>query len=138
MDKNSLWSAMIDVNISDDITLGGCYRQYFQDSKYELLSSSSQSTWYIFKDVTVPAALSNCSYRGNGKLDEVFYSYSGAINYVQEEVSKKQVSQNETRENIPRENNTSNDDILRAIGNGSGFFINDDFTSISILFNLAS
>ncbi|URQ68712.1 serine protease [SAR86 cluster bacterium] len=126
MDKNSLWSAMIDVNISDDITLGGCYRQYFQDSKYELLSSSSQSTWYIFKDVTVPAALSNCSYRGNGKLDEVFYSYSGAINYVQEEVSKNQVSQNETRENTPRENDNSNEDILRAIGNGSGFFINDD------------
>ena len=97
MDKNSLWSAMIDVNIADDITLGGCYRQYFKDTRYEVLSSSSQSTWYVFKEVTVPAPTSNCSYRGNGKLDEVYDSYSGALSYIDVELNKTEISKEEIR-----------------------------------------
>ncbi len=91
MDKNSLWSAMIDMNIGDDVTLGGCYRQYFKDTQYEILSSTSQSTFYVFKNVTVPASISNCSYRGNGILDEVYGSYGGALNYIQEEIKNKMI-----------------------------------------------
>ena len=90
---------MIDMNIGDDVTLGGCYRQYFKDTQYEILSSTSQSTFYVFKNVTVPASISNCSYRGNGILDEVYGSYGGALNYIQEEIKNK----NQIDENIKKE-----------------------------------
>lgn len=125
MDKNSLWSAMIDVNIADDITLGGCYRQYFKDTLYEVLSSSSQSTWYVFKEVTVPAPTSNCSYRGNGKLDEVYDSYSGALSYIEVELNKAEISKEEIRKKSTKISKVTDEDRLRVIGNGSGFFINN-------------
>ena len=117
---------MIDMNIGDDVTLGGCYRQYFKDTQYEILSSTSQSTFYVFKNVTVPASISNCSYRGNGILDEVYGSYGGALNYIQEEIkNKNQIVKNKPKEG-PKPNKASLDeDILRPIGNGSAFFIND-------------
>jgi S1-C subfamily serine protease len=126
MDKNSLWSAMIDMNIADDITLGGCYRQYFKDTKYEILSSTSQSAWYIFKEVTVPAPTSNCSYRGNGKLDEVYSDYNGAVKYIQKELSSTQIAQEDTQKNSNKTSQNPDEEALRVIGNGSGFFVNDN------------
>ena len=102
MDKNSLWSAMVDMNIADDITLGGCYMQYFSESQYEILSSSSQSTWYVFKEVSVPAAISNCSYRGNGKLEEVYSSYNGALSFIQNELKQSNDIKKEYVKNFKR------------------------------------
>ena len=41
MDKYSLWMVMIDMNFGDDVTLGGCYRNYYPEVNYEILGSSS-------------------------------------------------------------------------------------------------
>jgi len=126
MDKNSLWSAMVDMNIADDITLGGCYRQYFSESQYEILSSSSQSTWYVFKEVSVPAAISNCSYKGNGKLEEVYSSYNGALSFIQNELKQPNVTKNDNKENSKKVSENPDEDRLRIIATGSGFFVNDN------------
>ena len=126
MDKNSLWSAMVDMNIADDITLGGCYRQYFSESQYEILSSSSQSTWYVFKEVSVPAAISNCSYKGNGKLEEVYSTYNGALSFIQNELKQPNVTKNDNKENSKKVSENPDEDKLRIIATGSGFFVNDN------------
>jgi len=126
MDKNSLWSAMVDMNIADDITLGGCYRQYFSESQYEILSSSSQSTWYVFKEVSVPAAISNCSYRGNGKLEEVYSSYNGALSFIQNELKQSNDIKKDNKENSNKVSENPDEDRLRIIATGSGFFVNDN------------
>ena len=126
MDKNSLWSAMVDMNIADDITLGGCYRQYFSESQYEILSSSSQSTWYVFKEVSVPAAISNCSYKGNGKLEEVYSTYNGALSFIQNELKQPNVTKNDNKENSKKVSENPDEDRLRIIATGSGFFVNDN------------
>lgn len=126
MDKNSLWSAMVDMNIADDITLGGCYRQYFSESQYEILSSSSQSTWYVFKEVSVPAAISNCSYKGNGKLEEVYSSYNSALSFIQNELKQPNVTKNDNQENSKKVSENPDEDRLRIIATGSGFFVNDN------------
>ena len=126
MDKNSLWSAMVDMNIADDITLGGCYRQYFSESQYEILSSSSQSTWYVFKEVSVPAAISNCSYKGNGKLEEVYSSYNGALSFIQNVLKQTNVTKNDNKENSKKVSENPDEDRLRIIATGSGFFVNDN------------
>ena len=126
MDKNSLWSAMVDMNIADDITLGGCYRQYFSESQYEILSSSSQSTWYVFKEVSVPAAISNCSYKGNGKLEEVYSSYNGALSFIQNVLKQPNVTKNDNEENSKKVSENPDEDRLRIIATGSGFFVNDN------------
>ena len=115
MDKNSLWSAMVDMNIADDITLGGCYRQYFSESQYEILSSSSQSTWYVFKEVSVPAAISNCSYKGNGKLEEVYSTYNAALSFIQNELKQPNVTKNDNKENSKKVSENPDEDRLSLI-----------------------
>ena len=93
MDKSSLWTAMVDMNIGDDVTLGGCYRNYYPDVNYEILGSSSGYAWYVFNNVTVPASVNNCSYKGNGVLEEVFIGgmqrFADAEEYIKQQTSQK-------------------------------------------------
>ena len=127
MSKSSLFGAMIDMNIGDDITLGGCYRDYFADTQYEILGSSSRYAWYVFKDVTVPAAVSNCSYQGNGTLDEVYLSYTDALNYVQK---GSRVAENNPEEKVSVTDQEAEDELI-PFSNGTGFFINKDAYLVS-------
>ena len=125
MQKSSLWNAMVDVNFSDDITLGGCFRDYFPESQYEILGSSSGTVWYVFKDVTVPASVNNCSYKGNGILEEVFYSFNGALNFVKSnEQNKKIAKQSQKKEKNKTAKQLEEENKLIPISSGTAFFIN--------------
>ena len=127
MNKSSLWNAMVDMNFADDVTLGGCYRNYYPDVDYEILGSSSGYAWYVFKNVTVPASVNNCSYKGNGVLEEVFYGgayqFNNAEEYVKQQTSQQIVAEAE-KPNERQENTSSDENEVIPISSGSGFFVN--------------
>ena len=127
MNKSSLWNAMVDMNFADDVTLGGCYRDYFPDVNYEILGSSSGYAWYVFKDVTVPASVNNCSYKGNGVLEEVFYGgayqFTNAVEYVKQQTSQ-QIFAEADKPKESQENTSLDENEVIPISSGSGFFVN--------------
>lgn len=129
MNKSSLWNAMVDMNFADDVTLGGCYRDYFPDVNYEILGSSSGYAWYVFKDVTVPASVNNCSYKGNGVLEEVFYGgayqFTNAVEYVKQQTSQQIFAEVE-KPKESQENTSLDENEVIPISSGSGFFVNGD------------
>ena len=129
MNKSSLWNAMVDMNFADDVTLGGCYRNYYPDVDYEILGSSSGYAWYVFKNVTVPASVNNCSYKGNGVLEEVFYGgayqFTNAEEYVKQQTSQQIVAEAE-KPNERQENTSSDENEVIPISSGSGFFVNNN------------
>ena len=122
MQKSSLWNAMVDMNFGDDITLGGCYRNYFPETNYEILGSSSGYAWYVFEKVTVPASVSNCSYKGNGSLEEVFYSFNSAYEFVKNK--KTPIStQPKVEEKIVENSSKEDENQLIPISSGTGFLL---------------
>ena len=127
MNKSSLWNAMVDMNIADDVTLGGCYRNYYPDVDYEILGSSSGYAWYVFKNVTVPASVNNCSYKGNGVLEEVFYGgayqFTNAEEYIKQQTTQQIIAEVE-KPNERQENTSSDENEVIPISSGSGFFVN--------------
>lgn len=127
MNKSSLWNAMVDMNIADDVTLGGCYRNYYPDVDYEILGSSSGYAWYVFKNVTVPASVNNCSYKGNGVLEEVFvggaYQFTNAEEYIKQQTTQQIIAEVE-KPNERQENTSSDENEIIPISSGSGFFVN--------------
>ncbi len=127
MNKSSLWNAMVDMNIADDVTLGGCYRNYYPDVDYEILGSSSGYAWYVFKNVTVPASVNNCSYKGNGVLEEVFYGgayqFTNAEEYIKQQTTQQIVAEVE-KPNERQENTSLDENEVIPISSGSGFFVN--------------
>ncbi|MEC7465244.1 MAG: S1C family serine protease [Pseudomonadota bacterium] len=127
MNKSSLWNAMVDMNIADDVTLGGCYRNYYPDVDYEILGSSSGYAWYVFKNVTVPASVNNCSYKGNGVLEEVFYGgayqFTNAEEYIRQQTTQQIIAEVE-KPNERQENTSSDENEVIPISSGSGFFVN--------------
>lgn len=129
MKKSDLFNAMVDMSIGDDVTLGGCYRFYDPNTNYEILGSSSQYAWYVFKEVTVPAVSSNCSYAGNGYLDEVFYGgpygYNTATEYIIEQTSQNFATDAEEPKQDQQIIATADDEII-PISSGSAFFVNSD------------
>ena len=126
MNKSSLWNAMVDMNLADDITLGGCYRNYYPDVDYEILGSSSRNAWYVFKNVTVPAAVTNCSYKGNGVLEEVFYGFKSAEEYVKQQTTKTIIAEAEKPKKEEQSDASLDDSEIIPISSGSGFFVNKD------------
>ena len=130
MNKSSLWNAMVDMNFADDVTLGGCYRNYYPDVDYEILSSSSGNAWYVFKNVTVPAAVTNCSYKGNGVLEEVFYGgpyqFNSAEEYVKQQTTKTIIAEAEKPKQEEQSDASLDDSEIIPISSGSGFFVNKD------------
>ena len=127
MNKSSLWNAMVDMNIADDVTLGGCYRNYYPDVDYEILGSSSGYAWYVFKNVTVPASVNNCSYKGNGVLEEVFYGgayqFTNAEEYIKQQTTQQIIAEVE-KPNERQENTSLDENEIIPISSGSGFFVN--------------
>ena len=127
MNKSSLWNAMVDMNVADDVTLGGCYRNYYPDVDYEILGSSSGYAWYVFKNVTVPASVNNCSYKGNGVLEEVFYGgayqFTNAEEYIKQQTTQQIIAEVE-KPNERQENTSSDENEVIPISSGSGFFVN--------------
>lgn len=130
MNKSSLWNAMVDMNIADDVTLGGCYRNYYPDVDYEILSSSSGNAWYVFKNVTVAAAVTNCSYKGNGILDEVFYGgayqFTNAQEYVKQQTTQRIIAEVEKPKKEEQPDASLDESEVIPISSGSGFFVNND------------
>ena len=125
MQKSSLWNAMVDMNFGDDITLGGCYRNYFPETNYEILGSSSGYAWYVFENVTVPASVSNCGYKGNGSLEEVFYSFNAAYEFVKNKETPT-FTQPKVEEKNVKGPSKEDENQLIPISSGTGFFINNE------------
>ena len=79
MSKSSFREVMLfNLDVNDDAFLSGCVREYFSDTRHEIISSSSRSMFYVFKQVTDPAPINNCDKIGNGILADSFNSYTAA------------------------------------------------------------
>lgn len=79
MSKDNFRTVMLyNLNVYDDAYLSGCFREYFPELGYEIISSSSRKMFYVFKYVTDPGAMSNCSKEGNGILVGSYNSYDSA------------------------------------------------------------
>ena len=79
MSKSSFREVMLfNLDVNDDAFLYGCFREYFSDTRHEIISSESRSMFYVFKHVTDPAAINNCAKVGNGILAGSFNSYTAA------------------------------------------------------------
>jgi hypothetical protein len=79
MSKSSFREVMLfNLDLNDDAFLSGCVREYFSDTRHEIISSSSRSMFYVFKQVTDPAPINNCDKIGNGILFDSFNSYTAA------------------------------------------------------------
>ena len=127
MNKSSLWNAMVNMNVGDDLTLGGCYRNYYPDVDYEILGSSSRKAWYVFKNVTVPAAVTNCSYKGNGVLEEVLYGgFNKVEEYVKQQTTQRIIAEVEKPKKEEQSDASLEESEMIPISSGSGFFVNND------------
>ena len=79
MSKNKFRTVMLyNLNVYDDAYLSDCFREYFPSVRYEIISSSSRKMFYVFKYVTDPGSMSNCSKEGNGILVGSYNSYESA------------------------------------------------------------
>jgi hypothetical protein len=79
MSKSSFREVMLfNLDLNDDAFLSGCVREYFSDTRHEIISSSSRSMFYVFKQVTDPAPINNCDKIGNGIFVDSFNSYTAA------------------------------------------------------------
>ncbi|MEC7269210.1 MAG: S1C family serine protease, partial [Pseudomonadota bacterium] len=83
--------------------------------------------WYVFKNVTVPASVNNCSYKGNGVLEEVFYGgayqFTNAEEYIRQQTTQQIIAEVE-KPNERQENTSSDENEVIPISSGSGFFVN--------------
>jgi len=75
----------------DDPFLKGCSREYYSDSKQEILIPKSKKIYFVFENVTSPGSVSKkkCSV-GSGTLQGYSYSYTGALALIR---SRKEVTQ---------------------------------------------
>lgn len=79
MSKSNFREVMLfNLDVNDDAFLSGCVREYFSDTRHEIISSSSRSMFYVFKQVTDPAPINNCDKIGNGIFVDSFNSYTAA------------------------------------------------------------
>ena len=73
----------------------GCIREYYKESKQEILIPPSKGIYYVFEDVTVPGIVGESCDLGNGKFQAYTYSHADALalienkNNVQTSVSRK-------------------------------------------------
>ena len=79
MSKSNFREVMLfNLDVNDDAFLSGCVREYVSDTRHEIISSSSRSMFYVFKQVTDPAPINNCDKIGNGIFVDSFNSYTAA------------------------------------------------------------
>lgn len=71
----------------EDAFLSGCYRKYFSEVNFEILSSSSKRTFYVFERVTVPEK--TCYAQGDGFLFGVYDSYDAAYSVINSKLLDK-------------------------------------------------
>jgi|TARA_B110000914_G_scaffold200038_1_gene191433 hypothetical protein len=84
MSKSSFRDVMLfNLGIYNDAFLSGCVREYFSDTRHEIISSSSRSRFYVFEQVTVPAPINNCGEIGDGTFVNSFNSYNAAKNSIE-------------------------------------------------------
>ena len=74
---------LFNLGIYNDAFLSGCVREYFSDTRHEIISSSSRSRFYVFEKVTVPAPINNCGEIGDGTFVNSFNSYNAAKNSIE-------------------------------------------------------
>ena len=74
---------------SEDAFMGGCYRQYYPNLRFEVLSSQSRSVYYIFERVYEPSVGCSRSIVGDGRLAVIKYSRHDVEKYINLKVSKK-------------------------------------------------
>jgi len=79
MTKSSLWDSMLDVPPNEDITWPNCYRAFYPDKQFEILSSPSMNMFFVFEEVTIQSNPSNCEAQGNGYLFGYYNSFEDAI-----------------------------------------------------------
>ena len=82
MTKTDLRIALGATTLSEDAFLGGCYRNYNNNLKLEVLSSSSRSVYFVFENVYQPSIGCDRFKVGDGRLVQIKYSLQDVNQYI--------------------------------------------------------
>ncbi|MDO8864128.1 hypothetical protein Q6D67_20790 [Haliea sp. E1-2-M8] len=84
MNKAELKRALGATTLGEDPFISGCFRQYLLEKKIEILSSSSESVYFIFENVNEPSKGCSRSKLGDGSLKAWRHSYAEVAEYFEQ------------------------------------------------------
>ena len=118
MSKSEVRSALLMTTLSEDAFIGGCYRKYHEQIKYEVVAASSKSVYFIFNNVTIPTA--GCSATGNGSLVKIAYTANEVNRYISSKNKSSQSSTRVAKKSPSKKPATKN---RKSGSSGSAFFV---------------
>jgi S1-C subfamily serine protease len=122
MSKADLRNALGATTLSEDAFLGGCYRNYNNNLRLEVLSSSSRSVYFVFENVYQPSIGCDRFKVGDGRLAQIKYSIGDVQQYIASKNPKKKI----VKKSKPKKKEPKivvGDDQVVPAASGSGFFI---------------
>ena len=124
MTKADLRSALGATTLSEDAFLGGCYRNYNNNLKLEVLSSSSRSVYFVFENVYQPSIGCDRFKVGDGRLAQIKYTLQDVNQYIESknQIKKKKIVKKTTPKKIEPKNEIGDNEAVPA-ASGSGFYI---------------
>jgi hypothetical protein len=83
MNKNQLRNVFWTSSLSEDPFLNNSFKKYYSNQNKEILAGSSQSVFFVFKNVTKPfkCGFLLCDY-GNGTLESYHFNYNQAVDSI--------------------------------------------------------
>lgn len=83
MNKDQLRNVFFKSYLSEDPFIDGSFKRYYSNQNKEILAGSSQSIFFVFKNVTKPSKCGflSCDY-GNGTLESYHFNYNQAVDSI--------------------------------------------------------
>jgi hypothetical protein len=83
MNKNQLRNVFLTSYLSEDPFLNDSFNRFYSNQNKEILAGSSQSVFFVFKNVTKPlkCGFLLCDY-GNGTLESYHFNYNQAVDSI--------------------------------------------------------
>ena len=83
MNKNQLRNVFLTSYLSEDPFLNDSFNRFYSNQNKEILAGSSQSVFFVFKNVTKPfkCGFLLCDY-GNGTLESYHFNFNQAENSI--------------------------------------------------------
>lgn len=83
MNKDQLRNVFFKSYLSEDPFIDDSFKRYYSNQNKEILAGSSQSIFFVFKNVTKPSKCGflSCDY-GNGTLESYHFNFNQAENSI--------------------------------------------------------
>ena len=114
--------AFLNAGISNDPWVSACFREYFSDTKMEIIASADRDVWLVFKNVSWPHTACSQSKMGDGVLEAWVPTYDEAKKIASGNKSnKKIVKKKKPKKQVPKI--VTGDTEIVPAASGSGFYI---------------